>query len=302
MRPLVSFTPNLRLARDSARSPNCSTTARPALIRITGRAGEIPRHAAVIHPVSAAQTIPPARPAQVFPGLQCGAKRGPPSVLPIIYAPTSVVQTTARTQRRVTRPTAPSLANHSRQTQGSATQSAPSAVHRGLESAFLRAVQNTAPAPTRAATMASLVPSNAAAATTARTTPTRTTPVSPKRPCRHSRPHSQAITAAASPVSSGNQGDPNQIAAIGSGPSTIADRIRNGRRSSSARANRGSVPSFSATIVIDRLFEIIPGEVGPQSLGKDELRIGALPKEKVADALLATGANQQVRVGNIRGK
>ncbi len=39
MRPLESFTPNLRFASDSARSPNCATIARPALTSTSGSAG-----------------------------------------------------------------------------------------------------------------------------------------------------------------------------------------------------------------------------------------------------------------------
>ena len=42
MRPLESFTPNLRLAIDSARSPNCSTTASPALTITSGSTDAIP--------------------------------------------------------------------------------------------------------------------------------------------------------------------------------------------------------------------------------------------------------------------
>src|SRR5947209_15209647 len=82
MRPLESFTPNLRFATDSARSPNCPTIARPALTSASGKAGEIPSHAAVAHPTKAAQALPPANPAQVIPGLQRGANRGPPKVRP----------------------------------------------------------------------------------------------------------------------------------------------------------------------------------------------------------------------------
>jgi len=65
-----------------------------------------------------------------------------------------------------------------------------------------------------------------AVAIVARTTPTSTISVAPKRPRRHSRPHSHAITAPASAVSNGSQGDPNQIAAIGNGASAIADSTR----------------------------------------------------------------------------
>src|SRR5205823_366186 len=82
MRPLESFTPNLRFATDSARSPNCSTIARPALTTASGSTGEIPSHVAVAQPVKAAHTVPPASPAQVFRGLQRGAKRGPPTARP----------------------------------------------------------------------------------------------------------------------------------------------------------------------------------------------------------------------------
>ena len=45
MRLLASFTPNLRLATDSARSPNCSTIASPALTSTSGRTGPVPSDA-----------------------------------------------------------------------------------------------------------------------------------------------------------------------------------------------------------------------------------------------------------------
>src|SRR5438552_6047314 len=40
-------------------------------------------------------------------------------------------------------------------------------------------------------------------------------------------------------------------------------------------------------------------EVGPQRVGEIELRIRQLPEEKIADALLPSGANEQVRLGRI---
>src|SRR5205814_3560190 len=83
MRPLESFTPNLRLATDSARSPNCSTIASPALISTRGSTAETPRSRAVAQPATAAQAAPPINPAQVFRGLQRGASRGPPKRRPI---------------------------------------------------------------------------------------------------------------------------------------------------------------------------------------------------------------------------
>src|SRR5260370_23568303 len=147
IRPLESFTPTLRLARDSARSPNGPTIARPALTSTNGIAREIPSHAAVAHPAKAAQKAPPASPAQVFRGLQRGAKRGPPSIRPIAYAPMSVAQTTASTHKKEARPIGPSRASQSKLTQGSAPQSAPNAVHRGSRPGFLAAARKPMPAP-----------------------------------------------------------------------------------------------------------------------------------------------------------
>src|SRR3974377_443625 len=186
--------------------------------------------------------------------------------------------------------------------QGSATQSAPKAVHSGSRSGRPRANQKTMPAPRRANPMAKLRVVSVAGAIAARTTPTGTIPVAPKRPRRHSRPHSHAITAPASAVSKGSQGDPNQIAAIGNGASATADRTRGRSEPYSVRANRRTVPTLPAAEFVDRLFQVALGEIGPQGLGEDQLGIGALPEQKVADALLATGADQQVRVRNIRGE
>src|SRR5437868_12092205 len=82
MRPLESFTPNLRLATDSASSPNCPTIPSPALTSTRGSTEEAPRRRAVAQPASAAQPAPPINPAQVLRGLQRGARRGPPSWRP----------------------------------------------------------------------------------------------------------------------------------------------------------------------------------------------------------------------------
>src|SRR5579885_621501 len=70
----------------------------------------------------------------------------------------------------------------------------------------------------------------------------------------------------------------------------------------SARANRGPVAALAAAVVGDRLFEVAAPEIRPQRLGEDELGIGALPQQEIADALLAAGADQQVRVGQIGGE
>src|SRR5438105_13470501 len=228
----------------------------------------------------------------------------------------SVAQTTARSHNSVARPTSPSRASHKRQTQGSATQMAPKAVQRGSASFVSRAAHKTKPAPTTAVPRASPVEASEAAATATRTTATSTTPVRPKSPPRHSRPHSHAITAAAAAVNNGSHGQPNQIAATGSGARTSAEatRWRKGpfaknprapakrRVRVSARSNRGSEAPFAAAEFVDRLLQVAFRKIGPQRLRKNELGIGALPKEKIADALLAARPDQQIRIGKLRGK
>jgi len=43
--------------------------------------------------------------------------------------------------------------------------------------------------------------------------------------------------------------------------------------------------------------EVFFPEIGPQGVGDVEFGIGRLPEEKVAQAVLAAGADHQVRVG-----
>jgi len=88
-----------------------------------------------------------------------------------------------------------------------------------LESVCCRAVQNHPP-PDQGSRDGKPVPNNAAVATTGKERCDKDNPGLTKMALSAQPTHSQAITAAASPSAAGNQGDPNQIAAIGSGPST----------------------------------------------------------------------------------
>src|SRR5579872_2300394 len=119
----------------------------------------------------------------------------------------------------------------------------------------------------------------------------------PAVPPPQRRPHSQAITIAAATVRAVRNGPPNQIAAIGSGANASADSIRSRREPASAGANRCSVAPLTPAIIGDRLFEVGAAEIGPQRLGKDQLGIGALPEQEIADALLAAGADKKIRIG-----
>ena len=56
---------------------------------------------------------------------------------------------------------------------------------------------------------------------------------------------------------------------------------------------------LAAAVRSDRLVERRGVEVGPQRLGEVELAIGELPQQEVADALLAAGADEQIRLRGV---
>src|ERR1051325_3488577 len=60
-----------------------------------------------------------------------------------------------------------------------------------------------------------------------------------------------------------------------------------------------SEPPLPAAIPHERLVERLGVEVGPQPLGEEQLRIRKLPEQEIADALLAAGADEQIRLGRI---
>ena len=104
--------------------------------------------------------------------------------------------------------------------QGSATQSAPKAVHCGSRSRSAARPEDDAPR--RGEQCRRRARERRAPRPQPRRGRRRPARCRSGRnwPPRQSRPHSQAITAAAAAVNSGSQGDPNQIAATGSGANT----------------------------------------------------------------------------------
>src|SRR5690606_32418022 len=52
--------------------------------------------------------------------------------------------------------------------------------------------------------------------------------------------------------------------------------------------------AFARTVRGNRLFERKLIEIGPQRVGEIQLRIGKLPEQEIADALLAAGADEQI--------
>ena len=86
---------------------------------------------------------------------------------------------------------------------------------------------------------------------------------------------------------------------LGHAPSTSNFGIRRsafGLRISSSYGAKASMPLI---ILLDSGVELGFSEIGPKRRRDDQLGVGDLPEQKVANAHLAAGADQQIRVGNI---
>ncbi len=57
--------------------------------------------------------------------------------------------------------------------------------------------------------------------------------------------------------------------------------------------------AFALAIGINGLIQRFAVEIGPQTSGEVELGVGQLPEQEVADALLAAGADEQIRLGRV---
>src|SRR5947207_8744467 len=118
------------------------------------------------------------------------------------------------------------------------------------------------------------------------------------------RIHSETMMGAASAAMRSIQGKPNQIAARTSGPRIAADTVRSNRPRKRAVGANGAltadaaIATFAAAELGDGLLEMVLAEVGPQCVDENKLRVGALPQQEIADALLAARADQQIRVGH----
>ena len=174
-----SSAPTRLLKADSARSPICpmiepSTPATASTARLgrsaTQPASGISQPSRMLAPAAAA--TPPQAPAQVLAGLMRGARRGPPIVRPARYAPESLAQTTANSQKTVARPAASSPRNVSVATTRRSMMPAPAS-----PAARTRSPPRSAPATTRAA--AAAAPAAATVPITAKSAQTAARPAMP---------------------------------------------------------------------------------------------------------------------------
>src|SRR5215213_10108411 len=70
--------------------------------------------------------------------------------------------------------------------------------------------------------------------------------------------------------------------------------------SRSANASGAAEPPLPRGVLLARRPEVPPVEVGPESVEEDELRVGRLPEQEVAGAVLTRAAHEQVYVRHVR--
>src|SRR5262249_21100891 len=118
--------------------------------------------------------------------------------------------------------------------------------------------------------------------------------------------HSEISSGDAAAATRSIQGKPNQRAASSSGPRTIADAIRSIRlrcrpkRPIGTSAADAAISPFAPPEFGNRLLQVLLAEIRPQRVDEPQLGVGTLPQQEIADALLAAGADQQIRIGHAR--
>src|SRR5262245_56872351 len=85
--------------------------------------------------------------------------------------------------------------------------------------------------------------------------------------------------------------------AITSVASSTAVKTRSRTNSAAADLSGGEPEAaLPAPVVTERPLELLVVEVGPQHVTEIELRVCEIPQQEVADAMLAAGADEQIRV------
>src|SRR5580692_1641759 len=116
-----------------------------------------------------------------------------------------------------------------------------------------------------------------------------------------SRRSAAAIAVAGcAPFAAGGVGAAFCAAASPAAPNSSSARTKTG-----AGVSRRSVPAQGAEAPLpageipQRLMEADLVEVRPQAAGKMQLRVGTLPEQKIAQPLLATGADEQIHLAGV---
>src|SRR5690554_2818485 len=268
-------------------------------------------------PVTACSNIPhtntpaiaPQAPSRVLPGLMAGASLTRPKARPVKYAALSATHTSAMTASSSQASTARSSTSASAvgtitsqpvSSPAAGATCQPRASHGGTTNP-----QNASPAPcttTEAADVPTPEPSTAHSSAVATTNAGRSAPATRTRP--H---HSQAARPATSAISAihNDSGAKNSAArkpairmtAVTTRSLSIAATLlrRHARDLLAGAAETALARAVGRDCLIER--ELV--EVGPQRVGEVQLGVGELPQQEVADALLATGPDEEVRLRRI---
>ena len=65
--------------------------------------------------------------------------------------------------------------------------------------------------------------------------------------------------------------------------------------------SQGAEAAVAAIVFFEGGEELGFAKIGPEGLSDDEFGVRDLPKEEVADAHFAAGANHEIRIGNVMG-
>src|SRR4051812_36519594 len=144
-------------------------------------------------------------------------------------------------------------------------------------------------------------PATKSATRTAPTAAIASEAISSDRSGSTSRTHSAAASRANDSIRSWKIQPPKYTASRTRGPRTSAERNRV-RRSPALPRPDGAVSPVALVELSDCIFQITLREIGPQRIDEDQFGIGRLPQKEIADPLLSTGPDKQVRIGNVTGQ
>src|SRR6185312_16415708 len=281
----------------------------------SGIANVRPNHQLPSTATSALATMPPSTPSHVLPGDTLGASRSRPNLRPMKNAPMSAAHTRTSAKRIHSAPRSRSSRNDSSATHAGTRASTPAsaadhaATQRGANITHRSATihHTSAMLSSRSRPPGDCVKRQVKGSITAMiaTYARRYHTFDGRRNADHSQAPMITTSVNATTVASGGS---HRTTARSSATSTAAVVTRFlmlsamtcrrlGAASSGALLRAGEAePAFPAGEELQRGVELGDVELRPQLVGEVELAVREIPQQKVADALLAAGANEEVRV------
>src|SRR6202521_3085953 len=310
----LSFTPAKRFSRLSVRSP---IIEKPTAARHSGRnaANDTWNHRLPAIATTALTPIAPNTPSQVFPGDTFGARRMRPKRRPQKNAPMSATHTSSSANSTHCAPCGSASRSRTRASHAGTSASTPAApADQGATRRGANAIHSSAISHHSTATLSSRSrPSGVAETRHAPSSSTATSSTYALRstglPSSRNADHSQAPASTSSVTTptvthAGSQ----STMASSTAPSTTAvrTRLRSASVTMPLRPRRGlsrcgvAEAPFTSGEERERVLEIRHREIRPQPRTEIQLRVGEIPEQEVADAVLTAGADQQVRLRQSR--